>query len=170
MNSKTSAADKCSCGNKRREVGLIIRANRLHYSALEKRLKLLGLHRSQHMLLMSVARENGNISQKALAERLQVTPAAVAMMLKKLEFSGYVLRSVDASDGRVNNIAISEKGEKIVSESREIFREVDDGMLRGISADDLNVFISVMEKINGNLIELGGMDVALPCRSDRKKG
>ena len=109
------------------------------------------MHRSQHMLLMLVSHSPDNISQKELAERLQITPAAVTMTLKKLELSGYISRQADTDDNRVNRITVSEKGEKAVRISEEAFCSVDDAMFEGISEAELAAFIGTMEKINSNL-------------------
>ena len=155
---ENKGAGGCGPAKKRHEVGLIMRANRLHHSAVEKRLKALGMHRSQHMLLMSVSHSPDNVSQKELAERLQITPAAVAMTLKKLESSGYISRRADTDDNRVNRITVSEKGEEAVKLSEEIFSAVDDAMFEGISESELTAFIQIMEKINNNLLALGADD------------
>ena len=157
----------CGCrSRKRREVGLIMKANRLHRSAVEKRLKSLNMHRSQHMLLMLVSRSPDNISQKELAEKLQITPAAVAMTLKKLEASGYISRQTDKYDNRINRIVILPKGEAAVQLSEKSFVEVDGAMLEGITEEELSVFVQTMEKINKNLAALGVEDTRK--RSDKE--
>ena len=155
---------KCKSGGcrsrKRREVGLIMKANRLHRNAIEKDLKSLGMHRSQRMLLMLVARSTGNISQKELAEKLQITPAAVTMTLKKLEAGEYISRKTDSSDNRINRIVILPKGEEAVRLSEKCFHEVDTAMIEGISEAELAAFVQTMEKINNNLAALGADDTS----------
>lgn len=150
--------EKAPVHRKRREVWLIMRANRLHRNALEKSLKNLNIHRSQHMLLMAISHSSESVSQKMLAERMQITPAAVAMTLKKLEQSGYILRETDCNDGRVNNIRVSEKGKQVVLLSEEAFARMDEAMLDGIDANKMAVFVEVMEKINNNLLAIGAED------------
>ena len=140
---------KDSC--KRREVGLIIKANRLHTSAVEKNLDHLKMRRSQHMLLMLISRSPDDISQKELAEKLQITPAAVAITLKKLEQNGYISRQVDENDNRFNRTIILPKGKEIVCFSEESFVAVDKAMFDGITEEELSCFIQTMEKINNNL-------------------
>lgn len=149
--SDSLSTDRCKDVRKRREVGLIIQANRLHRSAIEKNLDHLKMRRSQHMLLMLISRSSDDSSQKELAEKLQITPAAVAMTLKKLEQSGYIYRETCESDNRFNRTVILPKGEEIVRVSEESFTAVDDAMFDGISEEELSCFIRTMEKINGNL-------------------
>ena len=150
----------CFRNRKRREVGLIMRANRLHRNAVEKKLKSLSMHRSQHMLLMLVSRSPNNISQKELAEKLQITPAAVAMTLKKLEASGYISRQTDKYDNRINRIVILPKGEAAVQLSEKSFIEVDCAMFDGITEAEISAFILTMEKINNNLAALVAEDTS----------
>lgn len=135
-----------------------MRVNRLHHSAVEKRLKSLNIHRSQHMLLMAIAKSGGLLSQREIAEKLEISPAAVAMSLKKMESNGLISREAAKDDGRVNHIAVSELGRSIISESERIFYEVDNAMLNGISADKLGVFEEVLEAIYDNLIAIGADD------------
>ena len=144
--------------HKRKEVGLIMKANRLHRNAIEKRLRALGMHRSQHMLLMLVSCSPDNISQKELAEKLQITPAAVAMTLKKLETGGYISRHIDKTDNRINRTVILPKGAEAVQLSEKSYVEVDNAMLEGISEAELAAFVHTMEKINNNLAVLGMED------------
>ena len=154
-------SDTCVSSRKRREVGLIMKANRLHRSAVEKSLKSLSMHRSQHMLLMLVSRSPDNISQKELADKLQITPAAVAMTLKKLEANEYILRQTDEYDNRINRIVILPKGEEVVKLSEESFVAVDNAMFEGITEVELFAFVQTMEKINNNL--------AVLCDDDARK-
>lgn len=144
--------------HKRKEVSMIMRANRLHHSAVDKKLKELNIHRSQHILLINIAHENGLISQKKIAQMLEISPAAVAMSLKKLENSGYITRQVSNEDGRVNHIAITEKGREIIEKSEEIFAYIDNAVLKDIDTESLGIFVDVLEKIQSNLIAIGAED------------
>lgn len=139
--------------NKRREVGLIMRANRLHRSAVEMNLKSLNMHRSQRMLLMLVSHSPNDISQKELADKLQITPAAVAMTLKKMENDGYISRRTDKYDNRVNRMVLLPKGEEAVRLSEKVFVAIDNAMFEGISDEEISAFVKTMEKINNNLAE-----------------
>jgi len=150
----SKCAANCGPTRKRREVGLIMRANRLHRCAVEKKLKPLNMHRSQHMLLMLVSHSPDNISQRDLADKLQITPAAVAMTLKKLEADEYIARRADENDNRVNRIVILPKGEEVVLLSEKSFNTIDDAMFEGISEGELSAFIETMEKINSNLMKV----------------
>lgn len=143
---------------KQKEVSMIMRVSRLHHSAVEKNLKALNIHRGKHMLLMAIAREGELLSQRQIAERLEISAAAVAMCLKKLETNGYITRQESESDGRVNHISISEKGSAVINQSENIVAEIDNAMLKGISDEQLAVFSAVLDKMQDNLIAVGAED------------
>ena len=55
---------------------------RLHKRIVERETNQLGLHGSQHHLLMHLANHE-TVSQKELASQLKVSPASVAVSLKR---------------------------------------------------------------------------------------
>jgi len=75
-------------------VEMMIRTDRMHKCLLDSRRRDIGIHHTQHRILMRLARCGNLPSQKELAEHLDITPAAVTGALKKLERDGYVLRNM----------------------------------------------------------------------------
>ena len=68
---------------------LAIRIGHMHRTALERRLNRTGVYRSQHQLLMCIAKYP-QMSQKQLAKERHVSTATVAVSLKKLENGTFV--------------------------------------------------------------------------------
>ena len=68
------------------------------------------------MMLMSIARMGNGVSQKELADELNISPAAVAKAMKKLECDAMIMRSSSSGDARQNEIVITDKGKAIVDE------------------------------------------------------
>ena len=99
---------------------------------------------------------------------MQITPAAVAMTLKKLEHNGYITRESDINDGRINHISVTEKGMDVVRLSEEAFTEVDEAMFKDISQEEIESFVKVMEKINENLLAIGAEDKRGCCGKENK--
>ncbi len=99
---------------------------------------------SQHRLLMDIAKMLGPkrqviLSQTEIAKRMEVTPATVASALKKLEKGGYIRRMINQEDNRYNRVEITQKGEQVIEESIQIFNELDQQMLGGLTEEELNV-------------------------------
>lgn len=129
----------------------VIHLARLHHKICERRLEDLPIHRSQHMLLMHLAKTKEPPSQKELAAHLEISPAAVAVSLKKLEAEGYIARSATEDDSRVNEITITDKGRKIITESRLIFDGIDSEMFAGISEEAILTCTETLCRVNANI-------------------
>ncbi|KND60520.1 Transcriptional regulator, MarR family [Candidatus Burkholderia verschuerenii] len=61
-------------------------------------------------ILLALHEHAGVLSQKKLVERLKVDPGALTRQLKTLEALGWIVRSVDARDNRVSNVALTPQG------------------------------------------------------------
>ena len=132
-------------------VNLLIHTNRSHKRILDSCVcSKIGLHRTQHIILMHLARHNSLPSQKELAEHLGITAAAVTGALKKLESGGYILRKI-GGDNRYNEILITETGRRVVSESRAMFHSIERSLFVGFTDDELTEFIGFLEKIQSNV-------------------
>ena len=121
--------------------------DRLHRSIFEKMHSKLGIHRSQHRLLMYISKMDVCPSQKEIAEHFDISPAAVAVSLKKLEESGFVSRISPENDNRFNCVALTEKGRKLAQKSGEIFDSADIAMFREFSKEDFDNLNNCLDKI-----------------------
>jgi len=127
-----------------------VRIGKSHRMLLEHHLNKNGLFRSQHQLLMCIF-QNPDASQKDLAKFHNVSTAAIAMSLKKLEKGGYVERSADSQDNRFNKVAITEKGFREAVKSQEFFIKVEQRMLDGFSDGEKEALYGYLNRIYENL-------------------
>ena len=137
----------------RQTIDLLIHSMRLHHRIVERRIDGLGVHHSQHRLLMKLAGMGKSASQKEIAAALDVSPACVARMLKPLNAAGLVEKSGGA-DGRCNEIGISPEGRRLVEDSLEIFRQIDRQMFEGVSGEALVALTGVMKRVRENLVNM----------------
>ena len=146
----------------RMELRHIIRSiactDRMHHCCIEKRVQQLGIHRSQHMILMYLAHNEQVPSQKELAKVFNVSTAAIANTMKSLEKSGYICRVADKEDTRKNIVNITEKGRSIVESSKIEFDAVDKEMFKGVTEEQLKVFCEVLDICKSNLQGLDGAE------------
>ena len=133
----------------------LMSVDRLHHACVDKSINSLGfdLHRTQHMTLMYLSTVGGAASQKQIADQFNVSPAAVATLLKQLEAKGYVERRQDSSDTRRNLVQVSEKGLEVVEKSQKKFEEVDSSMIKGLSPEELSSLEIIIEKMTVNMRE-----------------
>ena len=134
----------------RQAVDGMIRTDRMHRAAIDSQVKIIGIHRTQHRILMYLARAERIPSQKELAEHLDITPAAVTGALKQIEKDGYIKRTL-GHDNRYNEITITEKGRAVVERTRELFSVIDRSLFDGFTDEELEGYISCLQKIRDNI-------------------
>lgn len=117
--------------------------------SIAKKVEKTGVYRSQHRLLMILGK-HPDCSQTELAERLEISPAAVAVSLKKLEKSGFISRQCQKNDNRVNQVVITEKGWEIIDQSVQYFKEMDKAFLKDFSLEELRRLEAFLERMIKN--------------------
>ena len=142
---------KNSQEEKYREVmGKLMAILRDHKSAVDSYVNETKLHKSQHKLLMSLSHMGNHVSQRDLAEKLNITPAAVAVTLKKLEKNGFVEKKIQESDNRYNEVVMTEKGRRIVKESHKLFQSIDAKLFEGFTEEEMDQLNAYLERIIQN--------------------
>ena len=99
---------------------LMMQTDRCHRMIIEGQVHRLGVHRTQHMILMCLSHCETPPAQSEIAEMFQVSHAAVAVSLRKMEQAGLIDR-VRQGQGLPSKIYIH----KIeIPESEEVLPDV----------------------------------------------
>lgn len=117
--------------------------------SLDKRVESTGVYRSQHRLLMMLGKFP-DCSQTELAEKMEVSPAAIAVSLKKLEKAGFVSRQCHENDNRVNYVKITEKGRRIIEVSIRYFDEMEESLFVGFSMEEMEQLEEYLHRMIAN--------------------
>lgn len=141
-------------------IGFAIKHRKIMLNSLEE----TGVYQAQHHLLMKIA-HNQNASQKELAMSMDVSAATIAVSLKKLEKGGYITKEMDVTDNRLNQITITEKGNKVVEQSKLIFDISDRRALEGFTEEEKNTLSGLLQRLDVNL---AGMEEEI--KSKKRKG
>jgi DNA-binding MarR family transcriptional regulator len=141
-------------------VRLLMLTDRLHRAAIETQIEKLGIHRSQHFVLMSLSHRNGEFTQTEIANMLDISPAAVTVTLQKLEKAGLIERQTSKNDARTKIIRLTQEGKKTVKKTHELFLEVDDTMCGGMTEKELDSLCAYLSRMTENLKAAGHKD---PC-------
>lgn len=138
-----------------------IQTNRLHRVVIERFADKLDLQYACHRMLMHISHVDNIPSQKELAEHFKISPAAVATTLKRLEADGYIERfkSPDVKDSRVNEIIVTERGRRTAEDTEKYFRFVDSSALDGFSDDDIDTFLSLLDRMQENLHKIEDLSI-----------
>lgn len=97
--------------------------------------------RALHMLLRSPG-----MAQKELAEKLEVTPAAVSAAIKQLERLGLVERRSNAEDARQKRIHLSEYGQQVMSENQNARNNAIAGLLSTLTVEEQRMIVEILER------------------------
>lgn len=130
------------------------RVTLLHRYRISTALSGLNIYRGQPEILGFLL-ENGECSQKQLAESVGVSAASIATSIKRMCKAGLVERTEDESDRRINRIRITEKGREVFLAGRTECGKVDSRMFEGFSDRDIDIFSGYLQRITENLSEEG---------------
>ena len=135
---------------------------RLLRTAYDRRIKALGLTRSQWWVLTHLFRGDG-VSQTELAETLEIEQPTLGRLLDRLEAKGWVRRDHDARDRRVWRLHLTEEVEPALRTMRAIAAELRRDALAGMSAAERERFVDTLLAIKSNLQRLPAA-AATPAR------
>jgi len=124
-----------------------------HRKIMQYYLDETGVYHAQHRLLMEISR-NPSASQKDIARSMDVSGATIAVSLKKLEKGGYIKKEMDEGDNRLNQITITEKGNRVVEQSKQIFDSIDRMVFEGFNEAEKSSLLVLLQKLNSNLVKM----------------
>ncbi|CAM4347412.1 MAG: MarR family transcriptional regulator [Paenibacillus macerans] len=109
----------------------------------------LGLTGPQfHMLALIDRQKTCNVSY--LADKLEVKPSAITVMIDRLVQNGYVERRHDEKDRRSVLLSVTTRGAEVCEEARKRSREVLKAHLSVLDRHELDVLVGILEKFSKN--------------------
>lgn len=126
---------------------------RLMRKNFDRRATKFGLTRAQWRALKAIARLPG-LSQRALAEQLEMEPIPVGRVIDRLQQAGFVERRADPADRRLWRLHVTAKAHAVVDDMNRIADRLREEALAGLSREDFDVFRRVLEHIKSNLAAL----------------
>ncbi len=118
--------------------------------AFNERLKSLGTTRVQWTALYYLGKYDG-ISQKELAEKMNIKSSTVARLIDRMENDNLVIRLEDPEDRRAIKLALTEKGkelrEKLLPEGEKMSKI----FANGLTDEEIEIFLKVINKMVENI-------------------
>ncbi|MFD0959010.1 MarR family winged helix-turn-helix transcriptional regulator [Paenibacillus chungangensis] len=105
-----------------------------------------GVTRTQLYMLLMI-KERGKSRPTELAEKLDVKPSAVTVMIDRLEKAGYVARTYDQKDRRVILIELTDSGRHMLDRALEVRKEMVGKHLAQLSDDETKAVTEILEKM-----------------------
>ena len=109
--------------------------------------KLTATQRGYGFILDYLEHTGGEMSTKDFAEKLNVSPARITALLKKMERNGFITRRTSSSDARRITIEITPAGIAFVDNMREQTLSKVERLLDQISKEDLETYIKISQQI-----------------------
>lgn len=131
-------------------VGRLGKVSLLHRYRISVALTGLKIYRGQPQILEYLS-SHGDCSQKELADHIGVSPASIATSIKRMSKVGFIERTPDSSDRRINRLKITPQGEEARLAGRKACGKVDESMFSGFSDEEITAFSDMLSRIAKNL-------------------
>jgi DNA-binding MarR family transcriptional regulator len=142
---------------------------RLMRTIYDRRVKSLGLTRSQWWVLNHLFRGDG-VTQTELADTLEIEKPTLGRLLDRLEAKGWVRRAADARDGRVWRVYLTAEVEPALRTLRTVAAELRRDALAGLSAAERERFVDTLLGIRSNLVRMQAGAPEAAARRVRRNG
>jgi len=142
---------------------------RLMRTIYDRRVKSLGLTRSQWWVLNHLFRGDG-VTQTELADTLEIEKPTLGRLLDRLQAKGWVRREADARDGRVWRVYLTAEVEPAMRTLRTVAAELRRDALAGLSAAERERFVDTLLAIRSNLVRMQGGAPETAARRARRNG
>ena len=133
----------------------VMRAHQLLLAHVEEVLRPDALTFARYeVLMLLIMSRSGELPLAVVGSRLQVHPASVTGLVKRLEHDGLVARRIDPDDGRARRVLITPLGRSVALEATErlnaqVFAT---GWLAGEGGRELLAVLTSLRRANGDPI------------------
>lgn len=131
----------------------LARVSRLWKIVADRELAPLGLTHPRWTALWKLQRLGDNISQKHLAEALEIELASLMRTLNQLEEQSLITRHCCASDKRARIVSLTEQGRIMIKQMETRILQVRRQLLIHINDEELLKLGQILEQIANNALE-----------------
>lgn len=135
------------------------RVIRMYYGRMQAQLAEVGIYRGQPPI-MGLLYQHDGMSQKEMANALNLSPATMTVTLKRMEKAGLVRREMDEHDQRILRVHLSEQGKQMWLKSADQIRCVTEELLEGFTPEEERQMREYLFRIARNMeraVEKHGM-------------
>lgn len=126
------------------------KAAKFHRQRADELLNEVGLHVGQEMLL-NVLWTEGEMTQTELANRLEIQPATLTVALKRLEKTGFVVRSRDPDDQRVSRVQPSYKSAELREDVMMAWSRLENETKQNLTEPEQELLAALLAKVSDGL-------------------
>ncbi|WP_409342127.1 MarR family winged helix-turn-helix transcriptional regulator [Paenibacillus sp. MBLB4367] len=134
---------------------LLVQVMKLHRHSIHLLIRDFDVHPGQPPLLRHLSERDGQ-SQKELAGSMQIAPATMTVMLKRMEKAGLVYRRPDERDQRVIRVYLTKQGCEAHEAVREALRELEAKCFEHFTEEEKSSLRHMMLRAHENLTAVPG--------------
>jgi DNA-binding MarR family transcriptional regulator len=106
-----------------------------------------------HANILFSLHQSQSLSQKELAERLNVTPPSITSAIQKMEKAGYISRKADEKDQRIMRLELAQRGRDCIENVKKVAQQLDEMMFQGMSTEEKLLMRRMLLQVCENLAE-----------------
>lgn len=129
-------------------IAILMRMMRIEFQYMRMQLEALDLYPGQPQLLLALRRNDG-ASQGELARQMDVSPATLTVMLRRMDKKQLVQRVADPSDLRVMRLHLTRSGLEKVEEIERMIAGADEEWARLLSPEEIGTVCDILDRVCG---------------------
>ncbi|MFQ2189781.1 transcriptional regulator SlyA [Aeromonas jandaei] len=130
----------------------IARMHRLWRTAADLELAPLGLTHPRWTALWKLSRMGNHVSQKTLADALEIELPSLMRTLGQLEEQGLIERHCCSQDKRARIVSVTPTGQTLLDQIANRIMNIRRELLAGIDEETLSLFEATVQRISANAL------------------
>lgn len=130
----------------------IARMHRLWRTAADLELAPLGLTHPRWTALWKLSRMGNHVSQKTLADALEIELPSLMRTLGQLEEQGLIERHCCSQDKRARIVSVTSTGQTLLDQIANRIMNIRRELLAGIDEETLSLFEATVQRISANAL------------------
>lgn len=125
---------------------------RRHYNLTHTLLNNIGIYPGQPPMLFALNKKDGQ-SQKELAHKLNLKPATITVMVKRMEKENLVVRMQDDKDQRISRVYLTKKGKEVFKKTNEVINNIEKICFQNFTPEEKLLLRRLFMQMKQNLIK-----------------
>ncbi|KAI4444431.1 MarR family transcriptional regulator [Schaedlerella arabinosiphila] len=110
-----------------------------------------------HAGILFILNKEGELSQRELSEKMNLTPPTITSAIQKMEKLGYIRRKPDDKDQRVLRLCVTDKGKACLDQICKVGKEMEEMAFQGMSMEETLLLKRLLMQVRDNLMEEQGL-------------
>ena len=106
-----------------------------------------------HAGILFVLNQEGELSQRELATKMNLTPPTITSVIQKMEKLEYIRRKPDEKDQRILRLCVTEKGKAFIDDICRVGKQIEEMVFRGMSMEETLLLKRLLVQVRDNLME-----------------